>query len=120
MSSWTHLVRFVAVEDDQEHLGQLVDTSRDVGRDSVDGKDIAVYLVDGTIFDARVTKEILHVKKVRDWILRIYLRCSNIPRLPQGVCLPSHILIGHIALIPSHQGRLQLYPLPRFELHGPR
>jgi hypothetical protein len=32
--------------------------------DSVDGKKIAVYLVDGTIFDGRVTKEVLHVKQV--------------------------------------------------------
>ncbi|OKL61072.1 hypothetical protein UA08_03340 [Talaromyces atroroseus] len=65
-SSWTHLVRFIAVEDRQEHLGQLVDTTRDAGRDSVDGKEIAVYLIDGTIFDGRVTKEILHVKHEAD------------------------------------------------------
>jgi hypothetical protein len=64
MPAWTHLVRFIAVEDSQEHLGQLVDTTRDVGRDSVDGKDITVYLIDGTIFDGKVTKEILHVKHV--------------------------------------------------------
>jgi hypothetical protein len=65
MASWTHLVRFIAVEDNQTHLGQLVDPSRDVGRDTVDGRDIAVYLLDGTIFDGRVTGEILHVKQVQ-------------------------------------------------------
>ena len=64
MSSWTHLVRFLAVEDNQIHLGQLIDTDQDVGRDSVDGKKIAVYLIDGTIFDGRVTKEIFHVRQV--------------------------------------------------------
>lgn len=64
MPPWTHLVRFVAVEDSQEHLGQLVDTTRDVGLDSAEGKDIPVYLIDGTIFDGKVTKEILHVKQV--------------------------------------------------------
>jgi hypothetical protein len=64
MASWTHLVRFIAIEDNQTHLGQPVDPSRDVGRDSADGRDIAVYLLDGTIFDGRVTGEILHVKQV--------------------------------------------------------
>lgn len=64
MSSWTHLVRFVAIEDNQIHLGQVVDTDRDIGRDAADGKEIPVYLIDGTIFDGRVTAEILHVKHV--------------------------------------------------------
>lgn len=72
MSSWTHLVRFIAVEDSQEHLGQLVDTNRDVGLDSSEGKEIAVYLIDGTIFDGKVTKEVLHVKQV----------CLNLQNLP--------------------------------------
>ena len=71
MPSWTHLVRFVAVEDNQEHLGQLVDTTRDVGLDSVEGKDIAVYLIDGTIFDGKVTKEILQVKQVTTRYLKV-------------------------------------------------
>lgn len=65
MPSWTHLIRFIAVEDSLVHIGQLVDTSRDVGRDSVDGVQIAAYVIDGTIFDGRVTKEIMHVKQVR-------------------------------------------------------
>jgi hypothetical protein len=64
MPSWTHLVRFIAVEDSQEHLGQLVDTARDVGKDSFEGIKIAVYLIDGTMFDGRVTEQILHVKTV--------------------------------------------------------
>jgi hypothetical protein len=65
MRSWTHLVRFIAVEDCQVHLGQLVDTTRDVGRDTVDGVEIAVKVIEGTIFDGRVTDEIMHVKQVR-------------------------------------------------------
>lgn len=64
MPSWTHLVRFVAVEDSQVHLGQLVDTTRDVGLDSANGLKIAVFVIEGTIFDGRVTKEIMHVKQV--------------------------------------------------------
>lgn len=64
MPSWTHLVRFIAVEDSQVHLGQLVDPKRDVGRDSVNGVEIAVYVIEGTMFDGRVTKEVMHVKQV--------------------------------------------------------
>lgn len=64
MPSWTHLIRFIAVEDSQDHLGQLVDTARDVGRDIIDGKQVAAYVIEGTIFDGRVTEEILHVQQV--------------------------------------------------------
>lgn len=65
MPSWTHLIRFVAVEDGQIHLGQPVDTTRDAGLDSVNGVKIAAYAIEGTVFDGRVTKEIIHVKDVR-------------------------------------------------------
>ena len=64
MSSWTHLIRFIALEDNQIHLGQLVDPSRDIGLDSLNGQEISVYLIDGTIFDGQVTNTILHVKQV--------------------------------------------------------
>lgn len=56
MSSWTHLIRLVTVEDSLVHLGQLVDTTRDNGLDSVNGVEIAAYLIEGTIFDCRVAK----------------------------------------------------------------
>lgn len=62
--SWTHLVRFIASEDHQIHLGQLVDTTRDIGQDTVDGVDIAVFLIEGTINNGRVTKQTMHVKQV--------------------------------------------------------
>lgn len=62
--SWTHLVRFVATEDNHIRLGQLVDTNRDVGKDSVNGVEILVYLIEGSIFDGRVTDKIMHVKQV--------------------------------------------------------
>lgn len=64
MSSWTHLIRFIALEDNQIHLGQLVDPPRDIGLDSLNGQEISVYLIDGTIFDGKVTNIILHVKQV--------------------------------------------------------
>lgn len=65
MSSWTHLIRFVAEEDNQTHLGQLVDTSRDVGWDSYNKEKIKAYLIVGTIFDGHVTKTKLTVSYVR-------------------------------------------------------
>ena len=64
MAPWTHLVRFIAEEDHEVHLGQLVDTSRDIGLDSFNGVKIQVYLVQGTIFNSTITKNILTVKQV--------------------------------------------------------
>lgn len=64
MPDWTHLIRFIAVEDSLVHLGQLVDITRDIGRDSVEGVRIAAYVIEGTILDGKVTKDILHVKQV--------------------------------------------------------
>ena len=66
MPSWTHLIRFVAVEDGQPHLGELVDTSRDVGMDTLDGCKTKAFLIVGSIFDGKVTETILTVKYVRD------------------------------------------------------
>ena len=63
-SSWTHLVRFVAIEDNQVHLGQLVDTGRDVGKDSANGVEIPVKLINGSIYNGRVTDVVMHVKSV--------------------------------------------------------
>lgn len=82
MSPWTHLVRFIAAEDSQVHLGQLVDTTRDIGRDSVDGVEIAVKAIEGTIFDGRVTNEILHVKQVSCLSLK--------PLMQEHMLIPSH------------------------------
>ncbi|KAJ5426989.1 hypothetical protein N7465_002059 [Penicillium sp. CMV-2018d] len=81
MPSWTHLVRFIAVEDSQVHLGQLVNTTCDVGRDSVDGVEIAVKAIEGTIFDGRVTDEILHVKQLLAPVTQeqcSYIRCLGL------------------------------------------
>lgn len=64
MPSWTHLIRFVAEEDSQIHVGQLVDTSRDVGLDSFEGRKIEAYLINGSMFSGEVTKHVLTVKQV--------------------------------------------------------
>ncbi|CAI7580117.1 unnamed protein product [Penicillium pancosmium] len=63
MSAWTHLVRFVAVEDDQVHLGQLVDPTRDVGLDSTNGVPIYAFEIEGTIYNGKVTRNTLQVRK---------------------------------------------------------
>ena len=65
MPDWTHLIRFIAAEDSRVHLGQLVDTKRDVGLDTVEGREIKAYLINGSIFDGSVTKNVLTVKQVR-------------------------------------------------------
>lgn len=69
MVSLTHLIHSVAVEDDQIHLGQLVDTTRDSGIDSGSGTGIRAYLINGDIFGGQVTQVVYTVKKV----------CARIP-----------------------------------------
>ena len=64
MSKPTHIVRFIANEDNRIHIGQLVDTSRDVGLDSLEGKEIKAYLINGSIFSGEVTKEVYTVKQL--------------------------------------------------------
>ncbi|BCS28216.1 fumarylacetoacetate hydrolase family protein [Aspergillus puulaauensis] len=79
--SWTHLVRFIAAEDSQIHLGQLVDTARDVGRDTFDGANIPVFLIEGSIFDGRVTETILHIQQLLSPVSReqcSYIRCLGL------------------------------------------
>lgn len=62
MSKPTHIIRFVAVEDGRVHLGQLADTSRDVGLDSLEGKTITAYEINGSIFNGEVSQNVLTVK----------------------------------------------------------
>ncbi|KAE8154286.1 2-keto-4-pentenoate hydratase [Aspergillus avenaceus] len=79
--SWTHLIRFIAAEDSQEHLGQLVDTTRDIGQDTLDGVQISAYLVNGDIFSGRVTETVFHVKQLLSPITKeqcSYIRCLGL------------------------------------------
>lgn len=102
MTSWTHLIRFIAVEDHEIHLGQLVDTSRDIGLDSWNNIRIQAYLIHGTIFNSVVTKHILTVKQVSHFIA-----------VRMGSLLTSPAAVG-----PYYQRRLQLYSVLRIELLG--
>ena len=65
MPDWTHLVHFIAREDGLPHLGQLVDTTRDVGLDLQSGVEVTVFLINGDIFNGFVTDKTLSVLHVR-------------------------------------------------------
>ncbi|KAL3481294.1 fumarylacetoacetate hydrolase [Aspergillus californicus] len=111
MTPWTHLVRFVAAEDGHVHLGQLIDSSRDIGQDTVEGKNIAVYLVEGTIFDGRITSQILHVKQLLSPVSKEecnYIRCLGLNYL-------EHANEANLALPKAPI----LFTKPRSALSGP-
>ncbi|KIX99413.1 uncharacterized protein Z520_04989 [Fonsecaea multimorphosa CBS 102226] len=63
--TWTHLVRFVAEEDGQTHLGQ-VDATKwpDVGLSVFNGEKVDVKLVTGSVFDGIVTNKTFHISKL--------------------------------------------------------
>lgn len=81
MSKPTHIIRFVANEDDRVHLGQLADTSRDVGLDSVEGREITAYEINGSIFNGEVTQNALTVKHLLSPVSTEdcnYIRCLGL------------------------------------------
>lgn len=63
--TWTRLIRFIAEEDGQAHIGE-VDARQfpDVGLAVVNGKPIAARLIQGSIFDGVVTEKQLHIARV--------------------------------------------------------
>lgn len=73
---WSHLVRFLAEEDGQIHLGQ-VDARKwpDVGQSIYDGERIDVELVTGSVFDGTLTGKTLHISKVSDRVRTAVLSC---------------------------------------------
>ena len=62
---WTHLVRFLAEEDGQIHLGQ-VDHGKwpDIGLATYNGERVGVKLISGSVFDGAVTSTTMHISKV--------------------------------------------------------
>jgi hypothetical protein len=81
MPDWTHLIRFVAAEDEQIHLGQLTDTSRDVGLDTFNRVETKAYLINGDAFTGRVTNQVYTVKRLLSPISREqcnYIRCLGL------------------------------------------
>jgi len=61
---WTRLIRFVAVETSQIHIGQPIDPQLDVGLAVADNKQVLAHEILGSPFDpaAQLTKNILSVK----------------------------------------------------------
>ncbi|KAG2179661.1 hypothetical protein INT44_006509 [Umbelopsis vinacea] len=108
--SWTHLIRFIAKEDAKVHLGQLINTARDIGLDSISGHPITAYEVQGTVFDGKVTEKELTVQQLLCPLTRDqcdYIRCvglnykdhaeeSNLPlpKVPILFSKPRSALIG--------------------------
>lgn len=64
--SWTHLVRFIAEEDGQIHLGQIDEKKwPDVGLAMFKGEKVTAKLVTGSIFDGVVTEKVMHISHVQ-------------------------------------------------------
>jgi len=62
---WTHLVRFLAEEDGQIHLGQVNHEKwPDVGLAAYNGEKVDVRLINGSIFDGTVTSTTMHISKL--------------------------------------------------------
>ncbi|KAK2764670.1 fumarylacetoacetate hydrolase domain-containing protein 2A [Colletotrichum kahawae] len=111
-SPWSHLVRFVAQEDGQVHLGQ-VDAGKwqDVGLATLEGERIPVNLVKGNVFDGCVTEEVMHVQE-----LLSPLTMEEVPIIRcMGLNYRDHALEANIAIpeVPV------LFVKPRTALAGP-
>lgn len=81
MTRPTHIIRFIASEDGRTHLGQPVEVSRDIGLDSLHGKVIKAYLIEGTLFDSQLTEEIRTVKQLLSPVSAKdcnYIRCLGL------------------------------------------
>ncbi|KAK6543586.1 hypothetical protein TWF694_000329 [Orbilia ellipsospora] len=65
MATWKNLIRFIAEEDGQEHLGD-VDASQypDVGVSIHDGQKVTARVINGSIFDGTVTDKTLTVARL--------------------------------------------------------
>lgn len=61
--NWSRLIRFIAEEDGQVHLGE-VDGGRDIGLALLNKETVTAKLVTGSIFDGTVTEKQLHVSQV--------------------------------------------------------
>lgn len=72
--NWTRLVRFIAEEDGQVHLGEVdAEQIPDVGLAIFKGEKVTAKLVQGSIFDGVVTDKHLQVARVWTYPLMAWL-----------------------------------------------
>ena len=88
------------MEDGQIHLGQFVDTTRDIRLGSVSGTEIKAFLINGDIFNGTVTKHVLTVQRV------------SYPSWSLVSCLV-HVTSFHKAVISSDPRAVLLYQVSR-------
>lgn len=63
---WTHLVRFIAEEDGQVHLGQVDATQfPDVGLAILNNEKVTAKEISGSIFDGVVQDRVLNIAQVQ-------------------------------------------------------
>lgn len=71
--NWHRLIRFVAEEDGQTHLGEIDHKQYpDVGLARLNTEKLKARLVTGSVFDGVVTDRVLHVAHVRSAIVLDY------------------------------------------------
>jgi hypothetical protein len=92
---WTHLVRFLAEEDGQIHLGQIdTNVCPDVGLALYKGERINATLVAGSVFDGSVTDKTMTISKVGFSYVAVYPQTRSTQLNPglllQNVASPSH------------------------------
>ncbi|KAJ5986778.1 hypothetical protein N7451_011143 [Penicillium sp. IBT 35674x] len=63
--TWTHLIRFIADEDGQVHIGQVDETQfPDVGLSILNGEKVTAKEIKGSIFDGVVQDKVLTVARI--------------------------------------------------------
>ena len=109
---WTHLIRFIAQEDGQIHLGQIdPQITPDVGLASYEKRKIEAKLITGTVFDGRVTSKTMTVSQ-----LLSPLSADQVPLIRcLGLNYRDHAIEAKMA-IPTHP---VLFVKPRGALAGP-
>ncbi|KAJ4313784.1 hypothetical protein N0V84_009245 [Fusarium piperis] len=108
---WTHLIRFTSVEDGLVHLGQLCDTSIDVGLACRENKKVQAKLINGSAFDGNVTSRVLTVDQ-----LLCPLDVSEVPLIRcMGLNYHDHAKEANMP-VPTHP---VLFIKPRTALSGP-
>ncbi|KAG6022477.1 hypothetical protein E4U40_004583 [Claviceps sp. LM458 group G5] len=110
--NWTRLIRFIAHEDGQVHLGEVIPTEHaDVGLAALDGPKVFAKAITGSVFDGVVTSRTLTVES-----LLCPLSASEVPLIRcMGLNYRDHALEANLPIpdVPV------LFIKPRTALGGP-